>query len=262
LISLMLQVSAERARDKNRNDSNNKRTGNDAQSSKPRTPQAAPHRVSTHPINFECRPERKQLLLGANGSGKSSLLDAIRYVKRFIEGNENPFTQSTRTRWQDRPFQVVEIETLLDRKKYEYRVEIGVKSETRQASVNLETLKVSGSTVFELANGEIHFFSNGSGEATAVPLETTRSALHLSQLSNSHVRRFVEWMGSVHCFRIDEYHDAMNESADNEERQPDYELENIAGWYRHLVGACPVENVKFLESPRATHPDFPSPRDP
>lgn len=207
-------------------------------------------------VNFEYRPERKQLLLGANGSGKSSLLDAIRYVKRFIEGDENPFTQSTRTRWQDKPLQVVEIEALLDGKRYEYRVEIGFKSETKQASVNLESLKVSGATAFELANGEIRFFSNGSGGATAVPLETTRSALHLSQLSNSNVRRFVEWMDSVHCFRIDEYHDAMLESADSEERQPDYELENIAGWYRHLVGACPAENVEFLGSMKSALDGF------
>jgi AAA15 family ATPase/GTPase len=63
-------------------------------------------------VNFEYRPEKKQLLLGANGSGKSSLLDAIRYLKQFVQGNENPFTQSTRTRWQDRPLQVVEIEAL------------------------------------------------------------------------------------------------------------------------------------------------------
>ena len=55
-------------------------------------------------VNFEYKPERKQLLLGANGSGKSSLLDAILFIKWFIEGGENRFTQSTRTRWQDLPF--------------------------------------------------------------------------------------------------------------------------------------------------------------
>jgi predicted ATPase len=198
-------------------------------------------------VNFEYRPGRKQLLLGANGSGKSSLLDVIRHVKWFIQGDENPFTQSTRTRWQDKPLQVVEIEALLDEKKYEYRVEIRFASETRQPSVNLEQLKVSGAPVFELANGEIHFFANNSSQATAVPLETARSALHLSQLSNSYVRRFVEWMESVHCFRIDEYPEAMDESADREERDPDDELENLAGWYRHLVQAYPEENVKFLD---------------
>lgn len=199
-------------------------------------------------VNFEYRPERKQLLLGANGSGKSSLLTAIRHLKQFVKGDANPFTQSTRTRWQDRPVQVLEVEALLDDEKYEYRVEMRFTSETRRQSVNLERLNVSGTTVFELANGEIHFFRPNSERSATVPLETTKSALHLSQLSNQHVRRFVEWMESVHCFRIDEYPSAMDESADREEQDPDDELENLAGWYRHLVQAYPEENVKFLAS--------------
>ncbi len=207
-------------------------------------------------INFEYAPERKQLLLGANGSGKSSLLDAIRYLKQFVKGDENPFTQSTRTRWQDRPLQVVEIEALLDRQKYEYRVEILFAPETKQQSVNRESLKVSGKPVFELSNGEIHFFPNNSNQATTVPLETTKSALHLSQLSNSHVHRFVKWMESVHCFRIDAYPGAMDESADREERQPDYELENLAGWYRYLQAYHPEENLEFLNSMKQAFDGF------
>jgi len=199
-------------------------------------------------VNFEYRPERKQLLLGSNGSGKSSLLDAIRYLKEFLKGDENPFTQSTRTRWQDKPLQVLEVEALLDRQKYEYRVEIRFASKTGQMSVNLETLKVAGAAVFEFMDGKIRFFPNDSMQATALPLETTRSALHLSQLSNSHVRRFVEWMESVHCFRIDAYPGQMDESADREEQQPDSELEKLAGWYRYLVQAYPDENVRFLQS--------------
>lgn len=195
-------------------------------------------------VNFEYRPEKKQLLLGANGSGKSALLDAIRYVKWFIAGDENPFTQSTRTRWLSKTLQVVEIEALLDGEKYEYRVEVRLGT----PSVNLEGLKVSGKTVFELANGEIRFFSNGSSEATAIRVEMTRSALHLSQLSNKHVRRFVEWIDSIHCFQMDTYPDAMDERADSEERQPDFELENLAGWYSHLVQTYPDENVRFIEA--------------
>jgi predicted ATPase len=199
-------------------------------------------------VNFEYRPGVKQLLLGANGSGKSSLIDAVRYVKRFIEGDENPFTQSTRTRWQDKPLQAVEIEAVLDSQKYEYRVEIRFEPETRQPSVNLERLRVSGTTVFELANGTVSFFSNDTNQPTAVPLETNRSAMHLSQLSNSHVRSFVEWIERVHCFRIDVYPDAMDERADSEERRPDYEFGNLAGWYRHLVTAHPDKNLHFLKS--------------
>jgi predicted ATPase len=144
--------------------------------------------------------------------------------------------------------QVVEIDALLDRQKYEYRIEIRFDPETRQPSVNLERLTFSGTTVFELADGAVRFFSNGSNQPTAVPLETNRSALHLSQLSNSHVRRFVEWMERLHCFRIDAYPDVMDEQADSEESRPDPEFGNLAGWYRHLVTAHPDKNLKFLES--------------
>lgn len=207
-------------------------------------------------VNFEYKPERKQLLLGANGSGKSLLFSAINYLKQFVKGDENPFIQSTRTRWLDRPLQVFEIEALLEKQKYEYRVELRFASETQQLSVSRERLTVSGATVFELAKGEIHFFPNNSNQAATVPLETTRSALHLSLLSNSHVRRFVEWMESVHCFRIDEYPTAMDESADREEREPGYELQNLAGWYRYLVQAHPEENVRFLTSMKEVLPGF------
>jgi len=199
-------------------------------------------------VNFEYRPERKQLLLGPNGSGKTSLLDAVRYLKQFLSGNENPFTQSTRTRWQDKPLQVLEIEALLDHQKYEYRVEIRFASKTGQMAVNLESLKVSAKPVFEFVDGKIRFFPANGTKLTAIPLETTRSALHLSLLSNSHVRRFVEWIQSVYCFSIDAYPGEMEESADREEQQPDSELNNLAGWYRYEVQAHPDENLRFLKS--------------
>lgn len=200
-------------------------------------------------LNFEYIPERKQLLLGVNGSGKSSLLDTIRFLKSFVKGDSNQFTQSTRTRWFDRAVQVLELEAQLDGKKFEYRVEIGFAGATKEQVVNLERLKVAGAVVFELAEGKIRFFPSTS-ESVSVPLQTNRSALHLSLLSNADVRSFVDWLDHIHCFDIDAYPGTMGESADNEERHPDFELDNLAGWYRHLVQSFPDENVQFLESLR------------
>lgn len=198
-------------------------------------------------VNFEYRPETKQLLLGPNGSGKSSLLDAIRYLKLFIKGDSNRFTQSTRTRWLDRPTQVIEIGASLDGRQFEYRVEIGFAAVNKEQTLNLERLTVSGTTVFELADGKIRFFTNDSA-SMSVPLQTNRSALHLSLLSNSEVRRFVEWCDHIHCFDIDAYPGTMDEVAESEEREPDFELDNLAGWYRYLVQTSPEKNVKFLAS--------------
>jgi len=201
-------------------------------------------------VNFEYKPERKQLLLGSNGSGKSSLLEAIRAIKDFIQGAESPFTQSTRTRWQDSPFQVFEVEALLDEKDYEYRLEIRYTPDSKLPSIKAETLKVSGSPVFEFADGEIHFFSNENAQTPVLRWETNESALHLSQFSNLHVRRFVEWIESVYCFSIDVYPGVMDEDAESENRLPDFELDNLAKWYRHLIQEEPEGNVNFLTSLR------------
>jgi predicted ATPase len=200
--------------------------------------------------NFEYIPEKKQLLLGSNGSGKTSLLEAIRRLKGFVKGESNLFTQATRTRWMDSSRQVFEIAAKLDKKQFEYRLELGYDEETKEQRVILERLTVNSSSVFELAGGQVRFFSTTSN-SVAVPLQTNRSALPLSVLSNDDVRRFVEWFGNhVHCFDIDPYPGQMDETADIEEREPDFELDNLAGWYRSLLTTNPAENVKFLDSLR------------
>lgn len=199
-------------------------------------------------VNFEYKPRRKQLLLGPNGSGKSSLLETIRKLKDFIQGGENPFTQSTRTRWQDRPVQVFEIEAILEERNYEYRLEIRYSIESKLPSISVETLIVSGTPVFELIDGEIHFYPNEGTQAPGLRWETTDSALHLAQFSNSHVRRFVEWVECLHCLQIDPYPGVMDETADSEDRLPDYDLSNLAPWYRHLLQEEPESNANFLSA--------------
>ena len=200
-------------------------------------------------VNFEYKPERKQLLLGPNGCGKSSLLDAILFVKWFIEGDESRFTQSTRTRWQDRPLQakqVFEIEALLDEKAFEYRLEIRYAPDSQLPSISVERLTVSGSPVFEYVNGKIHFFTNDGAQATGLPWESKQSALLLAQFSNLHVGRFVAWIKTLHCFQIDPYPGEMDETADGEDETPEYDLGNLAPWYRHLLQVEPENNARFL----------------
>jgi ATPase subunit of ABC transporter with duplicated ATPase domains len=207
-------------------------------------------------VNFEYRPEKKQLLLGANGSGKSSLLEAIRHVKSFIAGDDNPFTHSTRTRWQDKPLQVIEIEALLDGQEYQYRIETRFELETKRPSVNLESLKVSGATSFERTHGQLRFFLQTGTQDIAKPPDDARSALYLSRLSNPHVGRFMQWLDSVYCFEIDAYFDAMDEPVDSGQNQPDFELGNFPSWYRYLLQSQPAENVSFITAVKEALDEF------
>jgi len=199
-------------------------------------------------VNFEFRPERRQLLLGANGSGKSSLLDAILFVKWFIQGEENDFTQKTRTRWDPRPHQVIELEVELEGTIFLYRLEIHYSPEEQLPSVNVEKLMVSGTPVFEFTNGTVRFFTQDGGQVSNLKWKTTESALRLAQQSNTQVGRFLDWLDTVHCFQIDPYPGEMEERADTEDFLPEYDLRNLAHWYRHLLLVDPEGNASFLSA--------------
>lgn len=208
-------------------------------------------------VNFEYRLERKQLLLGANGSGKSSLLEAMRLLKEFIKGRDIPFTQSSRTRWQDRPLQVFEMEAQILEKVFEYRVEIRYASGPNSPSVALERLTVDGQPVFELADGWMRSFYPGENtHANFMRGEATESSLHFASFGNPYVRDFVIWMDTLHCFKIDSYEDKMEEISDAAVAIPDWELEYIASWYSHLIAADPEANDAFRSSLKETLSGF------
>lgn len=200
-------------------------------------------------VNFEYKPERKQLLLGANGSGKSSLIDVIELVKNFLRGIDNPFLAAMRTRWLELPEQVFEIEASLDGRVYVYRVENHFTPEAPIGEVRVERLTVSGEPVFEQVGGAIRFLAHKPETLSSLPWKTTRSALNLARLSIPEVDRFLRWIfDHVFCIRIDPWPDAMSDTTDGEDALPENELDNLAAWYRHLVQGDPEANLGLLRS--------------
>jgi predicted ATPase len=64
-------------------------------------------------VNFEWKPARLALLLGDNGTGKSSVIDALWSLRSFISGTEwlhGLFPTESRTRWESRLEQRFELD--------------------------------------------------------------------------------------------------------------------------------------------------------
>ena len=210
-------------------------------------------------VNFEHRPARKQLILGANGSGKSSFLEALLLLRQVVaNGNvlDDFFPLIQRTRWLNQPRQTFELEAELDGGRHAYRLVIEPWGEPTRPRVALETVQFDGKPVFEFKTGEVNLYNDRFEHKVTYEFDPYRSALAtiIPGKDNQTLTRFKQWLGGLFCFRINPF--AMPARADGEELFPNVHLFNIAAWYKHLLQADPKQNAAMLNSLRASLDGF------
>ena len=210
-------------------------------------------------VNFEYRPSsRKQLILGRNGSGKSSLLDALLAIRQFaVNSDVDAFgILGQRTRWLKEPRQTYELDANLEGGAYTYKLSIepfGVPEQTRVLS---EIVLLDGRPIFEFINGEVQLYTDELEQYVAYPFDWHRSALNtiVPGKDNQKLIRFKSWLAGLFCFRIDPF--SMYPRSEKEDYSPKVNLSNFASWYRHLLQTFPRENDGLLKSLREALDQF------
>lgn len=126
--------------------------------------------------NFEYKPKPFELVVGANGSGKSTVFEALDKVRQFISGKvdiKELFPEFVSTRWSTRQYIVFEIDFTFENSLMRYRLET---SETMAFGVWEESLQRDGESVFE-TSWDSQTGLTESGE------EYTRDAVRLIELN-------------------------------------------------------------------------------
>ncbi len=194
-------------------------------------------------VNFTLPLQSKQLLLGRNGGGKSSVLDALRGVRQFVVDSvplENDkrqvFTPDTLTRWQSVPVQVFELEIGRDNELYQYRLEIEHRDVAPRSRVALESLKLNGKPLFEFKRGHVRLFRDDFSEGPDYPFDWGRSALATIQPRNDNTKLswFKERLARVYTIRMDAPN--MSPSSQDEALFPLDSMTNFVAWYRQASG--------------------------
>ncbi len=210
-------------------------------------------------VNFEYRLARKQLILGSNGSGKSSLMDALLFLRRVVflgHDLERRKILNQKTLWMNQPRQILELEAQLDNESYIYHLEIDSYGDPPRARVFSENVKVNGKSIFGFEDGKVHLFDDQFQATVSYPFDCHRSALATlsEERVNQSLARFKRWFGNMLCFRINPFR--MGYRAEREDAYPYYDLSNFAAWYKHLFLSAPRENAKLLESMAAALDGF------
>jgi predicted ATPase len=209
--------------------------------------------------NFEYQPGRTELIMGSNGSGKSSLFDALLFLRQIVvEGHSldqhSPLAQ--RTRWIDRSQITFSLEVKLADYLYTYSLVLGEEGDIATACVKSETLSIDGNPLFEFVDGEVRLFNDQSHQLFNYPFDWRRSALAtiMPRKDNTRLSRFKLWLRSLYGFRINPF--AMAAPAEAESSYIKVDLSNFAAWYRFLVQTQPNENSALLLNLRACMDGF------
>jgi predicted ATPase len=216
--------------------------------------------------NFRCfqgfvwEPARKQLILGANGCGKSSMMDALTNLRRFVSGDakvDELFPLRERTKWLDRTDQRFGLHAEIDNVMCCYRLVVGAAGNPSKPVVRSETLdcgngafRVSfeqGKVTLGHPDTEVSYELNGSRSAVSSLGETEAAKLAI---------RFRRWMRSICFFRLNPFN--MDSRAEGDDADPKLDLSNFAAWYRSLYQSHPKLAHALFESLEETLDGFDS----
>ena len=213
--------------------------------------------------NFEFVPGRLNLLLGANGSGKSSLLDVVAALGDIVvrgasvggDGSDR-LSSSSLTRWDQRTAQRFELDAELDAANYRYVLVVHHEPDSGRAHIHSEKLSADGNTLFAFEQGNVHLHHDDGRHGTSFAFRGDRS--FIAQIEqrpeNTALIRWREFMAHVWVGRVQA--SGIVGTSTGEDETLTRSASNFACWYRHLSQQDPVAVQKLFSALEPVIPGF------
>jgi predicted ATPase len=191
-------------------------------------------------VNFEFQPTSKQLIVGRNGVGKTSVFDVMATLRDFaVRGLpcEGLLMGKTLTRWQQVAEQRFELDIKGNGGLYRYVLIVDEVGQPPRPRVRQETLEFNRKPLFRFLDGVIGLFSDQQKAKPSVefPFDWHRSGLatvEVGRKDNTKLSWFKGWLDRLVQVQINPW--AMSARSEHEARNPAKDLSNFADWFRHL----------------------------
>jgi predicted ATPase len=210
-------------------------------------------------VNFEWKPGRLALLLGENGSGKTSVFDVLWGLRTLITARANvvrrSFPNSSRTIWDKRPEQRFELDVAVDGCLFRYYLLVEHdERDPRNSRIIKETLHAGDSLLMEFGNGQLHLCHDDGSEGPGILASQSRSALGTitpNEEKDEKLAAFKRWIEEdLWYLRPDPRR--MSPRTDQDAETLAVDMANFASWYptwvvQDLQGAMQVgESLKEI----------------
>ncbi len=188
-------------------------------------------------VNVEFATKAINLLLGANGSGKSAVFECVKGVRDFVCDRQrlmNLFPTTSLTRWQSVPYQKFEFEIEGYGGVYRYEMSVEHDELKERARVDCERLFFDGKPLLRMETGEVYLYRDDFSEGPHYPVDQTLSAVGAVPPRNDNTKLtwFREKLRRFVVVQI--VPPMMHEVSPQEAASPSAHLENYASWYRYI----------------------------
>lgn len=186
--------------------------------------------------NFEIRPSRSNLLLGSNGSGKSSFVDLLdRISKLILEGQEvaSLFRADDLTRWDTRQNLSFELDLRVGPDLFSYRAML-TSGDDGRLILNREDIRCGDRILFKYEEGSVFLHRNDGSQGTHFPLRGNRSFISgiEERPETQELMRFLNQLRELRIFKLRP--PSLASTTEEEQYRLQMDGVNFASWYRHF----------------------------
>jgi AAA15 family ATPase/GTPase len=204
-------------------------------------------------VNFELNLGSIQLLLGQNGSGKSTVGNVLMDLRSLIiDGVETVkvFPTSSLTRWQMLSKQVFRLEVEREHSLYIYQLELEHDRDKQTCKITKEELTYDSKTIYLFEDSDVNLFNDRFVRGATFGGASSRSFISSIEArhDNTHLTWFKRWVSYLYYIQIDPT--SMTGRSESEDERPNIQMTNFASWYRSVQAEQPDKMASLYESLR------------
>ena len=193
-------------------------------------------------VNFTIDFHNLSVLIGKNGSGKSSVLQVIKAVRSFVIDHKSineAFSATTLSRWLMSDIQTIELSLRNDVHSYIYHVEIDFKREEGVGRVKTEEVSCDGHVIFSEDHGHVTLYNDSYQAGPEILLDWNYSGVSMvaERRDNQLLSEFKQELDKVIVCSPRPY--GIEPSSTRELNRPDYHFSYLVSVYRYLLQAYP-----------------------
>ncbi|MEO5339888.1 MAG: ATP-binding protein [Magnetococcus sp. MYC-9] len=197
-------------------------------------------------VNFEQRFGKFVLLVGENGTGKSTAFDILLCLKRclvFQETLRDVFPVGDLTQWMTNPLQTFELDIVGNAGEYRYRLLVEHDRQRRLIRVKEESLHFNKEPLFIFKDGIVALYRDDFSTGPEFPMDWGRSGLAMvvKGRDNSRLCWFRQWFSRLEIVRPNPMEMLQVSERESEKLLPS--LANLPDWLRHAA----VDNTRLIQ---------------